>query len=403
MERRQGISQAQALKLIELAQKSGRPCNVKLINKEIRGKPNRAILKRVLNSHKVIVRPFKHGHDEEELLSNVFFWKSGCDFDISEAENMPTSTDFRKPLGERLSIPTSVVPNGAPAGEFVIFSAKMKSVWGGHERRWTQNFNLANKWRDHGDGMRAIGKINKVPMQDDAVLLPINEAHDALLEVLTAPQSAAQPSPSPTLPFKPQTPPMTPQTVVQPRPTAPALSASLLSVARPQPAMPVNLGEDDDFIDVDAFLGKDDASLKLAEEERKKAIYEYGLAKKAVEEAQKTVYAAKQKIAELDERVQTLGGSSVLKGNKEKKPKGKRLRLFPNIKEILTTHSRLDLSGIYDRLVPSFPELDRNKLSKNLTNYKLRGLVERDDNGGWALTSLGRSNADDNDEGDDEN
>jgi len=303
---------------------------------------------------------------------------------------MPTTTDFRKPLGEKLSIPTSIVPNGAPAGEFVIFSAKMKSVWGGHERRWTQNFNLANKWRDHGDGMRAIGKINKVPMQDDAVLLPINEAHDALLEVLTAPQSAAQPSPSPTLPFKPQTPPMTPQTVVQPRPTAPALSASLLSVARPQPAMPVNLGEDDDFIDVDAFLGKDDASLKLAEEERKKAIYEYGLAKKAVEEAQKTVYAAKQKIAELDERVRNLGGSSVLKGTETKPTKGKRIFVRSKIQKVLLSHSRLDVDSIYNHIKGEAPGLEKLKVSKALYAMKSDGLAEKND-GGWALTPEGRT------------
>lgn len=388
MESRQGISQAQALKLIELAQKSGRPCNVKLINKEIRGKPNRAILKRVLNGHKVIVRPFKHGHDEEELLSNVFFWKSGCDFDISEAENMPSTVDFRKPLGERLSIPTSVVPNGAPAGEFVIFSAKMKSVWGGHERRWTQNFNLANKWRDHGDGMRAIGKINKVPMQDDAVLLPINEAHDALLEVLTAPQSA--PSTPETLPFKPQIPPMTPPTAVQiSRPTAPAIPASILAIAKPQPSIPVNLGEDD-FIDLDAFLGKDDASLKLAEEERKKAIYEYGLAKKAVEEAQKTVAVAKQKISELDERVRNLGGSSVLKGTETKPQKGKRIFVRSKIQKVLLSHSRLDVDSIYNHIKGEAPGLEKAKIGMALYAMKSDGLAEKND-GGWALTHEGRN------------
>jgi len=390
MESRQGISEAQALKLLELAQKNGRICNIKLINKDIRGKPNRGILKKVLGNGRAIVRPFKHGHDEEEKLSNIYFWKSGCDFDITEAMSMPSAVDFRKPLGEKLSIPTSIVPNGAPAGEFVIFSAKMKSVWGGHERRWTQNFNLANKWRDHGDGMRAIGKINKVPIQDDAVLLPINEAHDALLEVLTAPQSAAQPSPSPTLPFKPQTPPMTPQTVVQPRPTAPALSASLLSVARPQPAMPVNLGEDDDFIDVDAFLGKDDASLKLAEEERKKAIYEYGLAKKAVEEAQKTVYAAKQKIAELDERVRNLGGSSVLKGTETKPTKGKRLFIRSKIQKVLLSHSRLDADSIYNHIKHEAPGLEKAKVGTALYAMKSDGLAEKND-GGWALTTEGRN------------
>lgn len=393
MQSTRGITADQARKLLELARANNRICNVKLFNKKLRGKPNRGILKEVLNNDRAVVRPFKHGHDEEELLSNIMFWKGGCDFDITEAINMG-SIDFKKPLGQRLSIPLSVIPSAQQTGEFVVFSAKMKAVWGGAERRWTQNFNQAVKWRDHGDGMRAVGKLNKVQVQDDAVLLPINEAHDALLEILTAPNSVPQQSPSPSLPFKQQTPPMTPQTAPQaPRPTAPALSASLLSAVRPQPAMPVNLGEDD-FIDVDALLGKDDVSLKLAEEERRKAIYEYGLAKKAVEEAQKTVAAAKQKIAELDERVRTLGGSSVLKDNKEKKPKAKRYRIFPNIKEILTKHSRLDLSGIHDRLITSFPELDRNKLSKNLTNYKLRGLVERDDNGGWALTSLGRSNDD---------
>jgi hypothetical protein len=388
MESRQGISEAQALKLLELAQKNGRICNIKLINKDIRGKPNRGILKKVLGNGRAIVRPFKHGHDEEEKLSNIYFWKSGCDFDITEAMSMPSSVDFRKPLGERLSIPASIVPNGAPAGEFVIFSAKMKSVWGGHERRWTQNFNLANKWRDHGDGMRAIGKINKVPIQDDAVLLPINEAHDALLEILTAPQSA--PSAPETLPFKPQTPQMTPPTVVQlPRPTAPAVPASLLAVAKPQPATPITLAEDD-FIDLDAFLGKDDASLKLAEEERKKAIYEYGLAKKAVEEAQKTVAAAKQKIAELDERVRNLGGSSVLKGTETKPTKGKRLFIRSKIQKVLLSHSRLDADSIYNHIKHEAPGLEKAKVGTALYAMKSDGLAEKND-GGWALTTEGRN------------
>jgi hypothetical protein len=397
MESRQGISEAQARKLMELAQKNGRICNVKLINKDIRGKPNRGILKKVLGNGRAIVRPFKHGHDEEELLSNIYFWKSGCDFDITEAMSMPSAVDFRKPLGERISIPTSVVPNGAPAGEFVIFSAKMKSVWGGHERRWTQNFNLANKWRDHGDGMRAIGKINKVPMQDDAKLLPIGEAHDALLEVLTAPSTPE------ALPFKPQTPPPTPPTVVQlPRPTAPAIPASILAVAKPQPSFPIDL-DDDDLIDLDVLLGKDSASLKLAEEERMKAVAEYGLAKKAAKAAQIAVELAFQKFAALDQRVAELGGHPSIKTAKQTKPqRGKRLRLFPSVKDILTTHSRLDLGGIYDRLLVEFPELTREKLSKNLSNYKAQGLADRDDNGGWSLTSEGRRN-DDDEGGDEEN
>jgi hypothetical protein len=236
--------------------------------------------------------------------------------------------------------------------------------------------------------MRAIGKINKVPIQDDAVLLPINEAHDALLEILTAPQSA--PSAPETLPFKPQTPQMTPPTVVQlPRPTAPAVPASLLAVAKPQPATPITLAEDD-FIDLDAFLGKDDASLKLAEEERKKAIYEYGLAKKAVEEAQKTVAAAKQKIAELDERVRNLGGSSVLKGTETKPTKGKRLFIRSKIQKVLLSHSRLDADSIYNHIKHEAPGLEKAKVGTALYAMKSDGLAEKND-GGWALTTEGRN------------
>lgn len=392
MESRQGLTQSQAVALLELARQKGKPCLVKINNKEVRNRPGRGILKSVLNSGKVIVRPFKHGHDEEELLSNIFFWQGGMGFEFEEVVNM-AGLDFRKPLGEKLSIPMSVVPTGAPVGEFVIFSAKMKAVWGGNERRWTQSFNLANKWKDHGDGMRAVGKINKVPMQDDAKLLPLSEAHDALLEVLTAPQPSSQ-----NLPFKPQA---APAAVQQVRPTAPALSASLLAAARPQPAVQIDL-DDDDLIDLDILLGKDNASLKLAEEERRKAAAEYGLAKKAVKEAARLAELAFKKFFELDQRCAELGGQASLKTAEKPspKPRGKRLVMFPAIKDILTVHSRLNVGTIYEKLVIVLPEAERSKLHKNLSNYKKAGLLELDDNGGWALTEKGRHGEDSSDDED---
>lgn len=130
--------------------------------------------------------------------------------------------------------------------------------------------------------------------------------------------------------------------------------------------------------------------MKLAEEERKKAIFEYGLAKKAVEEAQKTVAAAKQKIAELDGRVRSLGGSSVLKGTETKPQKNKRIFLRSRIQKILLSHSRLDMDSIHERLKSELPELDKTKVSGALYAMKSDGLAEKND-GGWALTSEGRT------------
>lgn len=385
MANRQGISEVQGRKVLELAQKSGKPCYVKVFNTDIRREPGKAVLKEVLNDRTALVRPFGHGKDEVENLSDIIIWQSRCEFDATEALKM-SATDFRKPLGEKLSIPTSVAPAASPVGEFVIFSAKMKSVWGGQERRWTQNFNLASKWRDHGDGMRAIGKLNKIPTQDDAVLLPISEAYDALLDVLTTPQSTAQQA----FLFKSPTPPMVPPTAAQPtRPTAPALSASLIAVARPQPAVQIDL-DDDDLIDLDILLGKDNASLKLAEEERRKAAAEYGLAKKAVKEAVRLAELSFKKFSELDQRCAELGGQSSLKTAEKPKQKGKRIFLRSKIQKILLSHSRLDTDSIYGRLKSELPELDRLKVSTALYSMKSDGLAEKND-GGWALTTEGRT------------
>jgi hypothetical protein len=384
MEKRVGITEAQARKLLELAKNSNRPCVVKTINKDIRSEPGRAILKEIRSNGTAVILPFKHKHTEEEVLSNIFFWKSGCDFDITEAMDMQSTIDYRKPLGEKLSIPTSVVASGTPVGEFVIFSRKMKSVWAGNERRWTDRFNLANRWKNHHEGMRAVERINKVPMQNDAVLLPIDEAHQALLSVLASSQQPKQITPQ-SLDFKAT---MSPPTPHIPRPTAPSISAP-----KPQSVSAVGIDDDDDFINLNILLGRDNDSLRLAEEERKKAGAQYGLARKAAEAAQRAVEEAKQLFAELDQKVQSLGGASALKGKTRSRENGdqnrKPIMLRSRIHKMLMSNLRLQSSFMYKQISSEIQGIKKSKIDSALSSMKRDDLAEKNEDG-WSLTLKGR-------------
>jgi hypothetical protein len=381
MESRQGMTTEQAKKLLELAISNNKPCNVKIHNKDIRNKPGRAILKELLSDNKALIRPFKHGRDEIELLSNLSFWKTGCDFDITEVIRMSSDIEFIKPLGEKLSIPTNVLAKGENNEElFIIFSKKNKAVWGGSTRRWIKQINLASKWTERKHGLKSVGKINKIKGQEDAELLPIAEAHAELSKVLNS--NGNNP-----LAFT-----QTHQTNAQqtPRPTAPAIPASLLAITKPQPSNPIPDNVDDDFIDLEALLGKDTASLKLAEEERKKAVFEYGKAKQAAEQAQKAVVEIKQKIVELDSRVQILGGTSILKDKPTQKKKGKKVFIRSEIQKVLMSHSRLDSDSILQHIKQDINELTMKRLEGSLQAMKSDGLAEKNE-GGWALTKEGRS------------
>lgn len=381
-----GISEAQALKLLELARIANKMPNVKTVDKDIRSKPGRALLLGLKNSRTAIIKPFNHGGKEEEAdLSTVRFWKGGCDFDISEAKaigllSMQPKTTTATLLQATGNAIVSMQTN------YVIFSRKMKGVWRGDKRRWTNEIRRASKWsdRDRPHALQALGKINKVPMQDDAIVMSYQEAEMALLDVLTAPAPAA-----PTSTIVPVAPPVNAGSfTMSDAPAKPSLFPSLVAAARPLPqATTLNNTDGDDFLDLEALLNPNETQLRLAEAERKRAAEEYMGFKKQTA-------AALEKLKQFNEQVVRLGGRSVMKSAEppqEGKKKKKRVFVRNKIQKILLASSRLDGDSIHERVCVELPGLEKLKTQQALSAMKNEGLAERDDNGGWALTQKGRT------------
>lgn len=82
-----------------------------------------------------------------------------------------------------------------------------------------------------------------------------------------------------------------------------------------------------------------------------------------------------------------------MKGAAPQAPKteGKRVFLRVKIRNILLNSSRLDNNSIHARLLAEVPDVTTTRVSSALSAMRADGLAERDDNGGWALTTNGRT------------
>lgn len=334
----------QAQKLLELSRAAGKIANVKTcVNGDRRSHPGRAIFIGLLGKDKAIVKPFNHGKQEVVPLDSIGFWKSGCDFDIGEAMNAirearPTVT------------PVNIV--------YVVFSEKMQGVWNEH-RRWVRDIERASRYTERSHAARAVGKLNKVQLQDDAKVMTKEDAAVALLDILTRPKTQmTTPAPS-------------------------AIPSRLLAATKPLPQKTSSL-PDDDLVDVSVLFNENEISLRQAEGERKIAFEEYANIKRSLSEAI-------QKLKDLNSRVVELGGRSILKSEKaEAGKRSKRLLIRGPIQEVLKIHSRLDAVSIFNRIKdrPDLVGITKKKMMQCISGMVAHGLLE-EGNGGWQLTASG--------------
>lgn len=361
----QGISFAEATALMEAARRVGRKPKVRTFQKNS-GKQHcgRAFLLEVVNKTTARIQPFHHGGKIETVsLDELRLWKGGN-------EHIPIE-EIRKMSGTATAVAVPAKGTHTDEARLVVFSKKAQGVWGGERTRWTQDFNRAVRWNQHelrvAQGIES--KLKGMQASDDAILLKDTVAFGALTELLdelTAPPSqAAAPQPTPR-----------PQLVA-------AVPQSLELDAEPQPKKVI---PKDDFIDFETLFNDNEELLRKAEAERKVFGLEYQKAKLALEEM-------KNKFELLDRNVVSLGGHSVLKGAAPQAPKteGKRVFLRAKIRSMLLVSSRLDSKSIYNRLLAEVPDVTTTRVSSALSAMKDAGLAERNDNGGWALTTAGRT------------
>lgn len=355
MEQRTPMTAGQARKLMELASIAGKPCNVKSIDKDLRHAPGRAILKGLQGETKAIIQPFHHRKEEIVDLSTVAFWKGGCAFDISPAEQfIEAKTD---------------APVAAIRPEFVVLSEKNGGLWS--NKGWTKYLSMASRYIEHSHAARAVGKINKVAGHEDAKVASIEEGQAFVTQFVSDNRTSIE---LPVQVSKPEVKPMT---------TTP-INPELLKMARPQPSIPAPvIRDDDDFIDSNALRNEDDAALRLAEEERKKLLVDFVSTRNLFNDI-------RAKLTQLDNRVMELGGKTILKQKSDNPSQKKRVVLRSHVRPILLAHSRLSSEAIHERLVSEFPTLELKKVKQCLFAMSADGLVEKNDSGGWAITAQGR-------------
>ena len=174
-----GITEVQARTLIELAEKAGCIAKVRTFRKDTcHTHSGRAFLLGIVNKTEARIKPFTHRKEEIVPLSTLRFWKSGCTFDISEAESMT-----EQETNETIEI--------APATRYVIYSAKAEGVWAGPNRKWIKNVQSAIFYRNAEQADSTIKSMSKT-YASDAELLTDTDATSCFAVKVTQPVQPVQ-------------------------------------------------------------------------------------------------------------------------------------------------------------------------------------------------------------------
>lgn len=374
-----GMTAAGAAALVELAKNNGRNAQVKTFDKDLRKFPGKASLLSVLNSDLAVIQPHGHGHTEVVPLSTIGLWKSGNPFDIQEVVRMEklfnNPSMVVQPTGKSVSIEKT---------EYVVVS-KNKGVFCG-DRGWVRSASPTIQYSVYNEqafAARAVGKLNKVVGCEDAMVLKRSELSDFLanLPPISPSPLSAQPKPAHIQGPKVIAPAETPSPVgVKPEvkiPTRPAQSSvsSLLN------------------FDLDSILMEDNSELQKALENKRKAAEDAKAAKSMLEEALERLQQAQSEISRLTNSmtVPILGGSAPQEADDGSKLKRGALRSA--IRSVLTVSSRLDAETLCSKVLGICPVTSNGSIKQALYSMRSAGLLERDDNGGWALTAEGKSSA----------
>ena len=162
-----GISFSQAAKLIELAKAAGHIARVRTNFLDCSQHRGRAFLLRLVSQHEALIKPFTHRKEEVVPLAKLSFWKSGNEFDISQA------VDAVEQQKEQSMSDTTAI-------KYVVFSAKWNGIWGGEHRKWTKSSQLARTFATESAAEECASKQRKNPMSNDAEVMRLESAHSLL-------------------------------------------------------------------------------------------------------------------------------------------------------------------------------------------------------------------------------
>lgn len=338
-----GITDCQARKLLELAENAGCIAKVRTFRKNTNHTHSgRAFLLGLVSKTEARIKPFTHRKEEIVPLSTIRFWKSGCTFDISEAESM-TEQETNEPF------------ELTPVTRYVIYSAKAEGVWAGPNRKWIKNVQSAIFYRNAEQADSTIKSMSKT-YASDAVLLTDTDATSRFAVKVMQPV----------------------QVVEKPVVVTPA--------AEPIPVSTISVTDTEKTMIDEYTLGFDPVLLAKAAEDYKKLVDELKAVEALKQETVRKLEAVKKSIADM------VGTQKVTKAEPE--PVAKRTQVKPGavkkaVLTVLKSCSRLDLQSLVARANPLTPASSRGSVKQAVYKCFKEGLIERNANG-FALTSAGR-------------
>ena len=385
------LTASQARKLLELAARHNKKAYVMCFDKDVRSKPGRAQLIRVLNERKAEIKPFHHGKTEEIDLSNMQVWKAGNQFDTSEVYEMTETVKFVGGLGPAVKTPL------IRTGKFYVISKKMKMIWGGSNVGWVSDIEEAAKYDFDHYAARAVGKINKMPMSSDAEVVTEQQAKDFLglqmganvAETIERINVSAMPSN--TLPPQMQT----PLTIARhPHQAPPAAILPNMVEVPPKPVFAVDSLE---FMGMDiAAIINDDTGdeLQYLLSQRKQAAVEFAKAKEYFDNSVKKLKDANDKYNAF-----VAGQSFVPKGLTPSGSKGTKIHNRGLKRAMLIAMSGpnvppLSPEDVLGKIKGAMPNAELINVNQTLLALKYEHHAERDEaTKTWKLTDEGQQEA----------
>jgi len=336
-----GMTDSQARKLIELAEKSGCMAKVRTFRKDTNHTHSgRAFLISVVNKTEALIKPFTHRKEETVPLTTLRFWKSGCEFDITEAEQV-------------VEEPTAAATQTTASTRFVIYSAKAEGVWAGSTRKWIKNVQSAIFYQGMAHAESTIKGFQKT-FATDAILITDIDATSRLSV----------------------------KNVV--KPSLPIVQKPILTVTVPT----VPQDTEDATMNDEYALNFDPIALAKAAEDYKKVVEEIKAAEALKQEALKRLEEVKKIIGDLVGTVQTKAKPAAAAATKRTSAKPGAVKTA--VVTVLKSCSRLDLASLVARANPLTPESTRDSVKQAVYKLKRDGLIEQNENG-FALTALGRT------------
>lgn len=329
-----GLTQAQALKLISLATESGQKAKVRTANLDASQHRGRAFLLEVVNRHQALIQPFEHRKQELVELSSLSFWKSGNDFDISEAINA---------VEQKEEIMAS-----ANTSRYVVYSKKWNGVWGGDHKKWVPQSNRARLFDTQESAQEVADKQAKSPMSSDAVAMRLEEAHSLL-----------NPTPMP----------------IAIEPTAEAVTH-----------MPKQLNSLFDS-DLDAILNFDKSALMKAIDECQQAAKDLQQVEALRIEAEERLQKAKELVSQMTSMVGKAARSQKQKSvvEDEASVPTKPGALKKAILEACGTKSHWDTTSLFNAIRQACPKSSEGSIQQALYKLRADGLIAGSNAAGWNL------------------